>query len=1123
MNNTSVIQEELNEFELELSRFNRSDLLVNMVYEQVHTYRLDREPISPLALRLLREANVKEREQGIYSLCLIEGILIISSEIPQHIPIFIHQVRPNHNPVLQQVEWNVDEDDWILNPYLIQLLSFEENFKALNIKSYILEKLLEKGYTIDENARYIGHFHPYRHALLREVMELKKKDCSAHYEFLFNSPAPVNWGSSEVITPLLFETDQTQYAAISLAERSHALIQGPPGTGKSQVIANLIGRLLKNEKRILLSSPKREALEVIASKFESIGLGDFLLFRSSQDSLKEVIESLRKSWENIEYNTIKGESYHNGRINWYQTQLNIYHKKGLISGYSPCEFLAQTQFDPRIGGPFVAGLPTYSEWILYKKDILSIPHKSLKILSKINAEGGFKMRFEQRISVWEGLISDLKILGWDELSFEACLNSHYESSTVQLFTNDLALRCIPWIKQRKRIETIYAKIKQLDQKILDVEKELYAWKIIPTELELLGLHDLIKRPGLLSIFRIKQKQNKWLRDRSTRLPELIELTLNYYSLKSKRLIHLDTLGTLGLTNISVDFASFQAFAALYDSGRHETFAKLTKTEIEFYQNHHSTIERAISLLKQDFRLQYSDLVCNEIMTMCRNFHLLLPYLSSWDNLPKTIRQTIGKESSIEDYEAKIISTDWNRLIAQFPSLQELINSETLPSLRELEKQKEKEQLSELTSLLLNRKATFEGFHVLISKPNGQLNESDKLLKRRLVNGKRILAKLFTKKRNFPNLQEVLSGDASLWINILKPVWLSSPSNIAIDLPLEQKLFDVAIIDEASQLLLSHSLGTIYRCKQLVVAGDPMQMAPSHYFQNGTTYRTLLDQALFHLPKCTLGVHYRSEQSELIHFSNRYFYEEKLVILPCFPQRKAIESVYLPGNHYHEGTNLLEAKRASEILIERLQGKEKARIGLVAFSEKQINVIYQQFSMKELQSVEEAISNNQIFIKTLEQIQGDECDELIISMGYGRNGQGRFELRLGPLVYEGGDKRLNVLFSRAKKQIFFIHSIASYDIPMSENSAVSLLKKWLEFIELQPSQNQELQLPLHGKFETNHNIIKVSRWIDISPHVLDLMTYKKVLESRGWVISEGAFALEQGHTRVLPLGDSAKSA
>ena len=105
----------------------------------------------------------------------------------------------------------------------------------------------------------------------------------------------------------------------------------------------------------------------------------------------------------------------------------------------------------------------------------------------------------------------------------------------------------------------------------------------------------------------------------------------------------------------------------------------------------------------------------------------------------------------------------------------------------------------------------------------------------------------------------------------------------------------------------------------------------------------------------------------------------------------------------------------------------------------------------------------------------------------------------------------------------IHSIASYDIPMSENSSVSLLKKWLEFIELQPSQNQELQLPLRSKFETNHNIIKVSRWIDISPYVLDLMTYKKVLESRGWVISEGAFALEQGHTRVLPLGDSAKSA
>jgi hypothetical protein len=363
----------------------------------------------------------------------------------------------------------------------------------------------------------------------------------------------------------------------------------------------------------------------------------------------------------------------------------------------------------------------------------------------------------------------------------------------------------------------------------------------------------------------------------------------------------------------------------------------------------------------------------------------------------------------------------------------------------------------------------------------------------------------------------------LWIRVLKPIWFSSPENLAMDIPLVAGWFNVSIIDEASQLLLSHSLGTIYRSSHVIVAGDEMQMAPSSFFKAGNRLgTTLLDQASFNLPKHHLTFHYRSQQKDLIQFSNEHFYQNKLTVLPKFPKEKSIYSYCMQKGIYEDGSNIEEAKLACKLLLERI-GIINNRVGLVAFSEKQLRAINVLFSPSERQKIEMAQAKGQLFLKTLEQIQGDECDEIIISFCYGKKQNRTFDMRFGPVNQEGGDKRLNVLFSRAKKRLYFIHSVKSEDFPISENPGVHSLKKWFNYLETSESKEEAMALPISSFAKAEGNNIQISRWIDVSANLLDIITFKTVLAERGWVIEEEAFSAERDRTRVLPLDGNVKSA
>ena len=199
-----------------------------------------------------------------------------------------------------------------------------------------------------------------------------------------------------------------------------------------------------------------------------------------------------------------------------------------------------------------------------------------------------------------------------------------------------------------------------------------------------------------------------------------------------------------------------------------------------------------------------------------------------------------------------------------------------------------------------------------------------------------------------------------------------------------------------------------------------------------------------------------------------------------------------------------------------------RIGIVAFSERQLEAIEKEIDRTNNVKIFEAQERGQLFLKTLEQVQGDECDELIISVGYGYNLEGKLDLRMGPLNHKGGEKRLNVLWTRARIKLHVIRSIGASDFGVVQSEGMRVLKKWLHWLESQPNHQATASTACIG--ETNaQGEWKVVRVMDVEKNYLNLQAYRGMMMQRGWRLKELAFASEQDHTRILPLGDNARFA
>ncbi len=331
------------------------------------------------------------------------------------------------------------------------------------------------------------------------------------------------------------------------------------------------------------------------------------------------------------------------------------------------------------------------------------------------------------------------------------------------------------------------------------------------------------------------------------------------------------------------------------------------------------------------------------------------------------------------------------------------------------------------------------------------------------------------RRNMP-LRSLFQNIPSI-LKKIKPCMLMSPISVAQYLDPDSHVFDLVIFDEASQIPVSDAIGAIARGRAAIIVGDPKQLPPTNIFKrvndNDDEYGTssvdlesILDECIASgIPEMHLSWHYRSRHESLIAFSNYHFYQNRLFTFPSSHTGRAITLVHVNGvfDSGNTRTNHVEALAVVREIVRRLRDPVRSgdSIGVITFNERQQDLI-RSLLEKERRlrpDIEPFFNENRpeaVFIKNLENVQGDERDVILFSVGYGPDKSGKVSLNFGPLNRDGGERRLNVAITRARKEICVFSSLNpdQIDLTRTRKMGVILLKSFLEFAEKGPKAISE---------------------------------------------------------------------
>lgn len=393
----------------------------------------------------------------------------------------------------------------------------------------------------------------------------------------------------------------------------------------------------------------------------------------------------------------------------------------------------------------------------------------------------------------------------------------------------------------------------------------------------------------------------------------------------------------------------------------------------------------------------------------------------------------------------------------------------------------------------------------------QLNPEQKIFKKNYNEGRKILENEFGKSMRYKSIRELSAKESGLVLKDIKPIWLMSPLSVSDSLPLDTNYFDVVIFDEASQITLEEGIPSLYRSRQTIIVGDDKQMPPTNFFTakagdpddlesfNDETVDELLSadadsllvQGSRKLSSTMLSWHYRSHYETLISYSNHAFYDAGLLTIPdktihhsakqiievSKPEDaeqfagslydRSISFHFLPNSVYEKRNNQDEANYIAHLVRHLLKQKVKESIGIVAFSQEQQHTIEDALTTlaqtdKEFEHLlEEAYNRTEndqfigLIIKNLENIQGDERDIIIMSVCYGFDAKKKILMNFGPINKKGGEKRLNVIFSRAKKHMAVISSVKYANITNEYNEGANYFRRFLQYAENVSSGNMQI--------------------------------------------------------------------
>lgn len=464
---------------------------------------------------------------------------------------------------------------------------------------------------------------------------------------------------------------------------------------------------------------------------------------------------------------------------------------------------------------------------------------------------------------------------------------------------------------------------------------------------------------------------------------------------------------------------------------------------------------------------------NYLSSCKNNKHLLEEWVDYRSNMKKC--EVAGLQPFVEQIETKEIETNFiaeaylkrfyrlwlDKMMLQFPAVRDFrgrIHEQNIHEFCKLDTEQFRIAQARVRERLVNRIPDFNS----ITFSRDEIG----ILKRELAKQRRImpLRKLFM---SIPNL-----------ISTLRPCFMMSPLSVSVFLEAQSYEFDLVVFDEASQVHTEDAIGAIMRGKQVIIVGDTKQLPPTNFFatslndedfdvdiveeekdEEAGAYESILEEAVTVLPERSLRWHYRSRDEHLIAFSNIKIYNGSLVTFPSAIEKApdiGVEYIHVTNGVYDRSgkrNNLIEAKRVAELVFEHFKKHPDRSLGVVTFSEAQQNAVDAAIRQMRLSngSMERFFTEDKeepFFIKNLENVQGDERDTIIFSIGYAKDSRGIMYMNFGPLSRDGGFRRLNVAITRAKYNVKLVGSIVATDIDLDKTSAegVKLLRSYIEYAQ-----------------------------------------------------------------------------
>lgn len=945
----------------------------------------------------------------------------------------------------------------------------------------------------------------------------------------------------------VFPSDPTQDKVIQKAiSGTDLVVEGPPGTGKSQTIANVIANYLSKDKRVLLISEKRAALDVVWNRLKSADLHHLsLLVHDQKREKKELIESLRASQAFLNQDAAQDMEAHR-MVMTQNFERGKRHLEMLVAssaavqnaGFSYNEL--HFKLHERSQEPRSSSVSNVEEHLIPWYEKVVKDEEKLDALEKSLAQCGFALQWSENpfaemdsTSVSQMINPEVELSELVKNTVEmlktfasSIKSTSFKSETLETF--GAAEKAINWCKSVKPLANAnLIQLLNVDSNAFETFDKLRADYLrktktlerrqerLQTQNNELQLHQVESAQKLLDAGgrRNRKKVKLFLSDYFQLDQEPFsddqETLLKYLFEEAKAVENLAQvkerlLVKFGIKNPEEFFSEFELvndltertmlqlpefFGELFekrfpdkivlwllslDQSVSGLFVNLRKLNVNYRERQAESTQRQLQAIGDlgsykaiaDTILQFGRLDF-EIRHCLINSHI-----SPSELIKRSIEKEIGDLSSRNPILAKL----------EVSELEELQADLKLDYHHWLEANK--------LLIVDSARKSFQNDESLLHIPAAKLTDAEKQRKWTLKKGKRLLEHEFQKKTKYKTLRELFETEAKDYLGGMIKVWLLSPESAAEILPLRAKDFDLVIFDEASQLRTEAVVPSVYRASQTLIFGDLQQLPPSSFFRKTmandqlpdhikNSYSFLeLSSPLF--PKTLMKWHYRSKYQELIQFNNVMMYDGELKVFPSADGRETAPiQLHLntePG--YENGVNKNEAQKLVEGLKQILLERKQFSVAIVTLSKAQQEEIERCLDAEAQEDPEFAEVLEQAFdywddgtyqgliIQNLENIQGDERDIVLISTSYGPDKNGELSQNFGPINHSGGQRRLNVVFSRARTKMHIYTSLRPELLTNELNEGTSFLKYFLMYAESVSSQKTIPNLKFLETSKTN---------------------------------------------------------